>query len=224
MNEQKTPVAAETVSSYVIDAWKCPKCGANNKFNPNICTSCNYSKIPPIQVLPPQSRKVWEKISFILIGLMLALQVTYAVIMALGIGLTLLYGIDGMLLEAALACPDMVLYSHFATAGACVVLAVITAVVLIRAIKKRETLVPALHTASFMQIIAAWAFPVINLLTDLVVTSIKVDGTALRSVYAYDLFDLGISVVPALLITAVALIIMYVNNRLAPSDDKPEEE
>lgn len=224
MNEQKTTVAAETASSYVIEAWKCPKCGANNKFNPNICTSCNYSKIPPIQVLPPQSRRVWEKISFILIGLMLALQIAYAVTMALGVGLTMLYGIDGLFLEAAMTCPDMILYSHYTSAGICVVLALVTALGLVRSIKDKEKLAPALHTAAFTQILAAWTFPAVNILTDLIITSIKVNGTQLRSSSAYDLFDMGITIIPGVIITVVALVVIYVNNRLAPSDNNQEEE
>lgn len=224
MNEQKTNAAPETVSSHVVEAWKCPKCGANNRFNPNICTSCNYSKIPPVQVLPPQSRKVWEKISFILIGVMIALQLAYTVTMALGVGLTMMYGIGGIFLETALICPDMLLYSHYSTAGACAILAAITAISLVRAIKDTDKLAPALHTAASMQIIAAWAFPVINILTDMIVTSIKVDGVQLRSSGAYDLFDMGITIWPAVIISVVALVIMYVNNRLAPSDNEPEEE
>lgn len=223
MNEQKTP-AAETVSSIVIDAWKCPKCGANNKFNPNICTSCNYSKIPPIQVLPAQSRKVWEKISFILIGVMIALQLAFAVTMFLGMGVTLLYGIDGIFLETALKCPDMLLYSHYSTSGVCVLTAVLTALVMVRALKDNDKLTASLRSACIYTAVATWAFPVLNILTDMIVTSIKVDGHQLRSSGAYDLFDMGITIVPALIISAVVLIILYVNNRLAPSEDEPEEE
>lgn len=224
MNEQKTTVAAETVSSYVIEAWKCPKCGASNKFNPNICTSCNYSKIPPVQVLPPQSRKVWETISKILIGVMLVLQLAYAASMALGFGLNLLYGIGGQFLESALICPDLILYSHYGAAGMCVLLAVITALGLVRSMKDKERLTGSLHTAAVSQIVAAWSFPVINILTDMVVTSVKVGGTQLRSSSAYDLFDMGITIIPGLIISAAALIVIYVNNRLGSSEEEPEEE
>lgn len=223
MSEQKKPVA-EAVGSYVIDAWKCPKCGANNRFNPNICTSCNYSKIPPVQVLPPQSRLVWEKISFVLIGVMIALQLAYAVTMFLGIGLTLLYGIGGVFLETALLCPDMILYGHYSTAGVCALLAGLSAFAMVKSIKNKDNLTASLHTVSVYQIVAVWAFPVINILTDMVVTSIKVDGKQLRSSHAFDLFDMGINVVVPLIITVVALIIIYVNNRLAPSCDEVEEE
>lgn len=223
MSEQKTPVA-ETVSSYVIDAWKCPKCGANNRFNPNICTSCNYSKIPPVQVLPPQSRLVWEKISFILIGVMIALQLAYAVTMFLGVGLTMMYGIGGLFLDAAMACPDMILYGHYSTAGVCALLAGLSAFAMVKCIKNKDNLTSSLHSVSVYQIVAAWAFPVINILTDMVVTSIKINGKQLRSFGAYDLFDMGINVVVPLIITVVAFIIIYVNNRLAPSTDEAEEE
>ena len=224
MNEQKTNAAPETVSSHVVDAWKCPKCGANNKFNPNICTSCNYSKIPPVQVLPPQSRRVWEKISFVLIGLMIALQLAYAVTMAMGVGLTLMFGIEGPFLQSALICPDMILYSHYSTAGVCAALAVVTAFMLVYAIKNNDKLAQALHIASFCQCIAVWTFPVLNILTDMVVTSIKKDGAQLRPTNAYDLFDMGITLLPSVIITIVALVIIYVNNRLAPSNDEPEDE
>lgn len=224
MNEQKTNAAPETVSSYVVEAWKCPKCGANNRFNPNICTSCNYSKIPPVQVLPPQSRMVWEKISFILLGVMIALQLAYAVSIALGFGLTVLYGIGGIFLETALQCPDMLLYSHFVTAGVCAATCAISVVFLLRAIKNRDALTSALHTTSVVHLVSLWAFPVVNILTDMIVTSIKVDGKQLRPSGAYDAFDLGLNILVPIIISAVVLIIMYVNNRLAPSDDHEEEE
>ena len=219
MNENTT-----SASSYVIEAWKCPKCGANNKFNPNICTSCNYSKIPPVQVLPPKSRQNWEKISFVLIGLLLALQIGYAVTMFLGMGLTYLYGIDGIFLKTALEFPDMILYSHYATAGICVLLAGLNGFDLYRCIRNKENLTAALHRTAFTQCIALWAFPVVNILTDLVVTSIKKDGVNLRSFGAYDLFQYGINVLVPLIITAVCLVIMYVNSRLAPEDFLSDEE
>ena len=219
MNDQTT-----TVSSYVIDAWKCPKCGANNKFNPNICTSCNYSKIPPIQVLPPQSRMVWEKISYAFIAILCALQLFYAVSMFLGFGLNILYGIGGQFLETALKVPDMILYSHYATAGVCLVLALWNGLDLFVAIKNKEKLTGALHRVAFINCIGLWTFPVVNILTDMVVTSIKKNGVNLRTFSAYDLFDMGISVLIPLVITAVCLAIMYVNNRLAPEDDLNEDE
>ncbi len=219
MNEQTTPA-----SSYVIEAWKCPKCGANNKFNPNICTSCNYSKIPPIQVLPPQSRLVWEKISYAFIALLLALQLGYAVSIFLGFGLNLLYGIGGEFLETALQVPDMLLYSHYTTAGICLLLALWNGWDLFRAIKDKEKLTGALHRVAFINCIGLWAFPVVNILTDMIVTSIKKNGVNLRAFSAYDLFDMGISIVVPLIITAVCLAIMYVNNRFAPEDNLNDEE
>ncbi len=219
MNEQTT-----TASSHVIDAWKCPKCGANNKFNPNICTSCNYSKIPPIQVLPPQSRLVWEKISYALIAVLLALQLGYAVSMFMGFGLNLLYGIGGEFLDTALQVPDMLLYSHYATAGVCLLLAAWNGFELYRSIKNKENLVGSLHRSAVANCIAVWTFPVVNILTDLVVTSIKKNGVNLRTFSAYDLFDMGVSIAVPLIISAVCLAIIYVNNRLAPEDNLNDEE
>ena len=219
MNEQTT-----STSSYLIDVWKCPKCGANNKFNPNICTSCNYSKIPPIQVLPPQSRLVWEKISYALIGVLLLLQIAYAVSMFMGFGLNLLFGIGGEFLDTALQIPDMLLYSHFVTAGICVGLAVWNGLELFFAIKNKEKLTGALHRSAVANCIGLWMFPVVNILTDMVVTSIKKDGVNLRPFSAYDLFDMGISIVVPLIITAVCLAIIYVNDRFAPNDNLNDEE
>ena len=219
MNENQT-----SATSYVIDAWKCPKCGANNKFNPNICTSCNYSKIPPVQVLPPKSRQNWEKISFVLIGLFLALQIGYAVSMFLGIGMNLMFGLNGPFYDAALKYPDMVLYSHYATAGICLVLAVLNGLDLYLCIQNKDRLTDTLHRASIFQCIAVWAFPVVNILTDMVVTSIKKNGVNLRPFSAYDLFDYGLNVIAPLVITAVALVVIYVNKRLAPEDNLSDEE
>lgn len=224
MNEQKAKVASKLASSQVIEPWKCPKCGANNKFNPNICTSCNYSKIPPIQVLPPQSRKVWEKLSFILVGMLFALQLLYIVTMANGSGLSILYDIDKTFLAAALECPDMILYSHLVTAGVCLVLTVITLIKVIGACKDTDKLAPALHFTAIAQIIAVWTFPVVNIATDMIVTSIKVNGTQLRSSSAYDVFDMGLSIVVPIVITVICAAIIYVNKRLAPSENEPEEE
>lgn len=219
MNDKTT-----SVSSYVIDAWKCPKCGANNKFNPNICTSCNYSKIPPIQVLPPQSRLVWEKISYAFIALLLVLQLGYAVTMFLGFGLNLLYGIGGEFLDTALQVPDMLLYSHYVTAGICLLLALWNAWDLMRAIKNKENLTGALHRVAIINCVGLWTFPVVNILTDMIITSIKKNGVNLRAFSAYDLFDMGISVVVPLIITAVCLAIIYVNNRFAPDDNLSDDE
>lgn len=219
MNEQTT-----YTSSSVIDVWKCPKCGANNKFNPNICTSCHYSKIPPIQVLPPQSRVVWEKTSYVLIILLTALQLFYAVSMFLGFGLNFLFGIGGEFLETALQVPDMLLYSHYATAGVCLLLAAWNGWDLFSALKNKEKLTATLHRTALINCIGLWSFPVINILTDMVVTSIKRNGANLRPFSAYDLFDMGVSIVVPLIITAVALVIMYVNNRFAPNDNLSDEE
>lgn len=219
MSEQTT-----TATSYVVEPWKCPKCGANNKFNPNICTSCNYSKIPPIQVLPPQSRLIWEKISFALIAVLLALQLGYAVSIFLGFGLTVLYGIGGEFLDTALQVPDMLLYSHYVTAGICLVLAGWTAWELIAAIKNKERLTGALQKAALINAIAVWTFPVVNILTDVVATSIKRNGVNLRSHTAYDVFDMGLQVIIPAIIAVVCFVIMYVNNRLAPEDNLSDEE
>jgi len=219
MNDQTT-----TVSSYVIEAWKCPKCGANNKFNPNICTSCNYSKIPPIQVLPPQSRLIWEKISYAFVAILCALQLGYAVSMFLGFGLNLIYGIGGQFLETALKVPDMILYSHYGTAGFCLLLALWNGWDLYTAIKDKEKLTGVLHRVAFVNCIGLWSFPVINILTDMVVTSIKKDGVNLRPFSAYDLFDMGLNLVVPLVITVVCLAIMYVNNRFAPEENLSDDE
>ena len=216
MNENTTPV---------IEAWKCPKCGANNKFNPNICTSCNYSKIPPVITLPPQSRLVWEKLSFILIGVMIVALLALAVTMPLGFGLTALYQIDGPFLDAALKCPDMILYSHYATAGICVAMAAAAAVMMVRALKDKTRLTGALHTTAIFQAVAMWTFPVVNIATDLIITSIrKSGGGQLRKPTAFDLFDMAPIIWVPLIVTVVALAIIYVNDRLAPQDNFADEE
>lgn len=219
MNEQITE------TSTVLEVWKCPKCGANNRFNPNICTSCNYSKIPPVEVLPPKSRQVWESISFVMMIAMIALQLFYAVSFYLGFGLTYMYDIKGHFLDIALKYPDMLLYSHFATAGICLLLALWNGYDLFKALKNRSKLTESLSRVALTQFAAVWMFPVVNIITDLIVTSMTDDkGANYRSFAAYDLFDMGISVLVPLIISGVALVIMYVNNRLAPEDNTKDEE
>jgi hypothetical protein len=167
---------------------------------------------------------IWEKISFALVAVLLALQLGYAVSIFLGFGLTLLYSIGGEFLETALQVPDMLLYSHYVTAGVCLVLAAWNAWELIAAIKNKERLTGALQKAALLNAIAVWTFPIVNILTDVVVTSMKRDGANLRSHTAYDVFDMGLNLLVPAIIAVVCFVIMYVNNRLAPEDNLADDE
>ena len=120
------------------------------------------------------------------------------------------YGMDPVLVDAIVACPDLLFYATYVTLGLSIIFLVVVGWMFVYYICDEVEGSTALNVTLGCSIAAAWSFPVIHVITDLTAT-----GFNLRDTGNLDAFKLGVDMWPLVVITVVCVVLLIVNKRVS---------
>lgn len=120
-----------------------------------------------------------------------------------------LYGVDEVLASAIGACPDILFNATYYAMALSVGMLILTVVMLYLFLFDERDAYDSLKIVLPCSIITTWAFPIIHAATDLAATAMNTRDTT-----GFDVFQLGIDMTPMLVITAVCLVLMWLNKRI----------
>ena len=165
------------------------------------------------------SYSIWYRI---VIGIMAFTAVCYVLALVgwiTGHTASLFFGIDGMLLDDVTTTPYLWLYTNYfgMVVSALMIALPIYQVLSCRADKESAFL--KIRTLMGAVIGSVWSIPLYHVIADMIVVSMR-----MRTPTSYDIFDFGMTVVPAVIVTVLALVVILVNGRLGdvPADAEIE--
>ena len=155
------------------------------------------------------SYSIWYRVG---LGITALTAVYYLVLLVgwfTGHTLELYYGIDGLLHSIAVENPYIILYMNYFGMGVCVLMALYAGYNLYDARFDKEASFDKLRSLMIFNIVATWAVPLYNALADLVYVTLRI-----RAISSYDLFDLGMTAWPMIIVTALSVVVILVNGHL----------
>lgn len=120
-----------------------------------------------------------------------------------------LYGMEANLAEAIAACPYILFYATYVAAFFSAAFLVIVLVLLYMMITGRLDETDVLTPTMLCTIVSIWLFPIAHVVADLIATVAKVRDTS-----GFDVFQLGIDMIPMLAITAVCCFVIIAGKRI----------
>ena len=120
------------------------------------------------------------------------------------------YGIDPILADAIVKCPDLLFYATYVTLGLSLIFLFVVGRMFVLYISDECEASTALNVTLGCSIAAAWSFPVVHVVTDLAAT-----GFNLRDTTGLDAFQLGTDTWPLIVITLVCVVLLVINKRVS---------
>lgn len=120
------------------------------------------------------------------------------------------YGIDPILVDAILKCPDLIFYTTYISLALSLAMLVIILVQFVRYICGVQDSHTALDVTMYCSIATAWSFPVIHVIADLAAT-----GFNTRDTTGLDAFQLGTDGWPMIVISLVCFGLLMYNKRVS---------
>ena len=165
------------------------------------------------------SYSIWYRV---VLGIMALTAVCYVLALVgwfTGHTATLFFGIDGLFLEDVTQTPYLWLYLNYfgiLVSAAVVVLSVWQA---LSCKYDKESAFLKIRTVMGCVIGSIWAIPLYHVIADMIVVAQRT-----RNPLSYDIFDFGINILPALIVTVLAVLVLFVNSKLGdvPADAEIE--
>lgn len=126
------------------------------------------------------------------------------------------YGMSPVLADTIMKGPDILFFATYLALGVSVILLAIVIWCVYRYFIDEMEGYTALLIVMICAIAAIWAFPFIHVFTDLFATAVQIaDGEAVaRDTRAFDVFQLGIDILPLLVKSAVCCLVLWINRRV----------
>ena len=168
---------------------------------------------------PLASYSIWYRV---VLGIMALSALCYAVALVgwiTGHTANLFYGIDGLFLEDAMQTPFLWLYINYFGMASCALMVILPIFQIVACRLDKESAFLKIRTLMGCAIASVWAVPLYHVIADMIVVAMRV-----RTTLSYDIFDFGMTFVPSLIVTALALVVMFVNGKLGevPADAEIE--
>lgn len=165
------------------------------------------------------SYSIWYRV---VIALMVLTSVCY--ILALvgwftGHTASLFFGVKGLFLEDVTKTPFLWLYMNYFGMLVSALMIVLPIYQIFVCISDKESAFLKIRTLMGAVIGSIWAVPLYHIIADMVVVARRT-----RDPLSYDVFDFGMNIIPALVITVLAVAVIFVNSKLGdvPADAEIE--
>lgn len=120
-----------------------------------------------------------------------------------------LYHIENALAKAIVDCPYILFYATYIAAGFSGVFLIGILYFLYAMLTGKMDADEALTPTMLFNLSTIWLFPIIHAVADLTATTLKVRDTS-----GFDVFQLGIDMIPMVIISAVCCLILWVGNKI----------
>lgn len=168
---------------------------------------------------PLASYSIWYRVTLVI---MVLTAVCYGVALVGWITshtASLFFGIEGLFLEDAMQTPYLWLYLNYFGIVSCALVAGLAVYYIFVSLSDKESAFLKIRSLMGLVIGSVWAVPLFHGIADLAATAMRV-----RTILSYDIFDLGMNFIPSLVVTALALVIIFINSKLGevPADAEIE--
>ena len=179
----------------------------------------NEVKTPKSAKKPLASYSIWYRV---VLGIMALCAVCYALALVgwiTGHTATLFFGIDGLFLEDAMQTPFLWLYINYFGIAVSALMVILPVFQILACRLDKESAFLKIRTLMGGVICSVWFVPLFHVIVDMIMVAMRI-----RTTLSYDVFDLGISIVPSVIVTALAIVVMIVNGKLGdvPADAEIE--
>ena len=165
------------------------------------------------------SYSIWYRV---VLGIMALTALCYALALVgwiTGDTATIFFGIKGLFLEDAMKTPFLWLYINYYGIASSALLIGLAVYHIFASRTDKESSFLKIRVLMGCVIGSVWALPLFHAIVDMAMVAMRI-----RTILSYDFFDFNMNFVPALIVTALAIVVLNVNGKLGevPADAEIE--
>lgn len=162
---------------------------------------------------------IWYRICLVIMALVAVCYVVTLVGWITGYTMDFFLGMDKQFTQLALESPYLILFMNYFGIALCAIMAILFVVNIFLSTRDKESTFDRIRSLMAWTIFSIWAVPLFHAIADFAATAMKI-----RTPTSYDVFSLHMSIWPMLILTALAVVVIMVNNLLGevPADEEIE--